>query len=45
MLTVVALGGNALLRPGENTEMQKLSPEEVRTLVLESSTFMPKKHL
>jgi len=33
------------IRPGDNTEMQKLSPEEVRTLVLESSTFMPKKHL
>jgi magnesium and cobalt exporter, CNNM family len=33
------------IRPGENTEMQKLSPEEVRTLVLESSTFMPKKHM
>jgi len=32
------------IRPGENTEMQKLSPEEIRTLVLESSTFMPKKH-
>ena len=25
--------------------MQKLSPEEIRTLVLESSSFMPKKHL
>ena len=33
------------IRPGENTEVLKLSPEEVRTLVLESSTFMPKKHL
>jgi Mg2+/Co2+ transporter CorB len=33
------------IRPGENTEVQKLSPEEVRTLVLESSTFMPKKHM
>ena len=32
------------IRPGENTEVQKLSPEEVRTLVLESSTFMPKQH-
>jgi Mg2+/Co2+ transporter CorB len=33
------------IRPGENTEVQKLSPEEIRTLVLESSSFMPKKHL
>jgi magnesium and cobalt exporter, CNNM family len=33
------------IRPERNTEMQKLSPEEIRTLVLESSTFMPKKHL
>jgi Mg2+/Co2+ transporter CorB len=33
------------IRPGENTEVLKLSPEEIRTLVLESSTFMPKKHL
>ena len=33
------------IRPEENTELQKLSPEEIRTLVLESSTFMPKKHL
>lgn len=32
------------VRPGENTEMQKLSPGEIRTLVLESSSFMPKKH-
>jgi len=32
------------IRPGENTEVQKLSPEEIRTLVLESSSFMPKKH-
>jgi len=32
------------IRPEENTEMQKLSPEEIRTLVLESSSFMPKKH-
>lgn len=32
------------IRPGEQTEMQKLSPEEIRTLVLESSSFMPKKH-
>src|SRR5687767_11988557 len=33
------------IRPEENTEMLKLSPEEIRTLVLESSTFMPKKHV
>jgi Mg2+/Co2+ transporter CorB len=33
------------VRPGETTEPQKLSPEEIRTLVLESSSFMPKKHI
>jgi Mg2+/Co2+ transporter CorB len=33
------------IRPGRDTEELKLSPEEIRTLVLESSTFMPKKHL
>ena len=33
------------IRPGRDTEERKLSPEEIRTLVLESSTFMPKKHL
>jgi len=33
------------IRPGESTDLQKLSPEEIRTLVLESSSFMPKKHL
>ena len=33
------------IRPGESTDVQKLSPEEIRTLVLESSSFMPKKHL
>jgi Mg2+/Co2+ transporter CorB len=32
------------IRSGETTEFQKLSPEEIRTLVLESSSFMPKKH-
>ena len=32
------------IRPGEEVETQKLSPEEIRTLVLESSSFMPKKH-
>jgi Mg2+/Co2+ transporter CorB len=33
------------IRPGKPTAEPKLSPEEIRTLVLESSTFMPKKHL
>jgi Mg2+/Co2+ transporter CorB len=33
------------IRPGEQTEVQKLTPEEIRTLVLESSAFMPKKHV
>jgi magnesium and cobalt exporter, CNNM family len=33
------------IRPGVETEVPKLSPEEIRTLVLESSSFMPKKHL
>jgi Mg2+/Co2+ transporter CorB len=33
------------IRPGRETEEPKLSPEEIRTLVLESSSFMPKKHL
>jgi len=33
------------IRPGEDTDTPKLSPEEIRTLVLESSSFMPKKHL
>jgi Mg2+/Co2+ transporter CorB len=33
------------IRPEDNTELQKLSPEEIRTLVLESSSFMPKKHV
>jgi Mg2+/Co2+ transporter CorB len=33
------------VRPEENAEAPKLSPEEIRTLVLESSSFMPKKHL
>ena len=32
------------IRPEDNTRLEKLSPEEIRTLVLESSTFMPKKH-
>jgi Mg2+/Co2+ transporter CorB len=35
----------ARVRPGESTEVQKLTPEEIRTLVLESSSFMPKKHV
>jgi Mg2+/Co2+ transporter CorB len=33
------------IRPGQETDTPKLSPEEIRTLVLESSSFMPKKHL
>jgi Mg2+/Co2+ transporter CorB len=33
------------IRPGRATDEPKLSPEEIRTLVLESSAFMPKKHL
>ena len=33
------------IRPGDSTDVQKLSAEEIRTLVLESSSFMPKKHL
>jgi len=33
------------IRPGGDTEVHKLSPEEIRTLVLESSSFMPKKHV
>ena len=33
------------IRPGQDTDTPKLSPQEIRTLVLESSTFMPKKHL
>ena len=32
------------IRPENNTGVQKLSPAEIRTLVLESSSFMPKKH-
>ena len=33
------------VRPGKDAEELKLSPEEIRTLVLESSSFMPRKHL
>jgi len=33
------------IRPGQASEVAQLSPEEIRTLVLESSSFMPKKHL
>jgi Mg2+/Co2+ transporter CorB len=33
------------IKPGQQTDTPKLSPDEIRTLVLESSTFMPKKHL
>jgi Mg2+/Co2+ transporter CorB len=33
------------IKTGQDTDTPKLSPEEIRTLVLESSSFMPKKHL
>src|SRR5207302_3056102 len=33
------------IRTDPNMDTPKLSPEEIRTLVLESSSFMPKKHL
>src|SRR5213079_3194418 len=33
------------IKPGQETDAPKLSPDEIRTLVLESSSFMPKKHL
>ena len=33
------------IRPEQNTEVPKLAPEEIRTLILESSSFMPKKHV
>ena len=33
------------VRPEEHADAPKLTPEEIRTLVLESSSFMPKKHL
>ncbi len=33
------------VNPDANPEAHKLSPEEIRTLVLESSSFMPKKHV
>jgi len=33
------------IRPEENAEVPKLAPEEIRTLILESSSFMPKKHV
>src|SRR3979490_2822670 len=32
------------IRTDPNLDTPKLSPEEIRTLVLESSSFMPKKH-
>ncbi len=35
----------SLLRVRADAEAHRLSPEEIRTLVLESSSFMPKKHL
>ena len=33
------------VRPGEASEAPRLSPEEIRTLVRESSAFMPRKHV
>jgi Mg2+/Co2+ transporter CorB len=33
------------VRPGEASDAPRLSPEEIRTLVRESSAFMPKKHV
>jgi Mg2+/Co2+ transporter CorB len=33
------------IRPGADSETAKLTPEEIRFLVLESSSFMPKKHV
>ncbi|MDA0225810.1 MAG: HlyC/CorC family transporter [Proteobacteria bacterium] len=33
------------IRPGRDTETPSLTPEEIRTLVLETSNFMPKKHV
>jgi len=39
---VLALLG---IRPGAQPDDHKLSPEEIRTLVIESSSFMPKKHV
>ena len=33
------------IRPEEHTEAPKLSPGEIRTLILESSSFMPKNHV
>jgi len=33
------------IRPGRDTEAPSLTPEEIRTLVLETSSFMPKKHV
>ncbi len=33
------------IRPEDNAEVPKLAPEEIRTLILESSNFMPKKHV
>jgi Mg2+/Co2+ transporter CorB len=33
------------LQPESTAEAPKLSPEEIRTLVLESSAFMPRKHV
>ncbi|MEI7968995.1 MAG: HlyC/CorC family transporter [Betaproteobacteria bacterium] len=32
------------LKPGHDTQAQKLTPEELRTLVLEGGNFLPQKH-
>jgi len=32
------------LKPGSDTQAQKLTPEELRTLVLEGGNFLPQKH-
>jgi len=33
------------IKPGDHSEAPKLTPGEIRTLVLESSSFMPKQHV
>jgi Mg2+/Co2+ transporter CorB len=44
-LFVRPLLGLLHIRPEDHTEAPKLSPGEIRTLILESSSFMPKKHV
>ena len=44
-LFVRPLLGLLHIRPEEHTEAPKLTPGEIRTLILESSSFMPKKHV